>query len=159
MWTDLCHVTHLELTVFISLLFQILQCCVLVPSHGPLSVQAAELVTLTEACKLACNESVIVYTDSRYAFDSGALWKCRNILKSDRKPVLNHTLEADLLEAILPHSAIAVCKCSVHTTLRIQCLLEMPQRMQLQKLLRLSHSLTHTLHTHHHNTKCQFLSD
>ena len=87
------------------------------PCH--LSAQAAELIALTEACKLATDKSVTIHTDSRYAFgvvhDFGALWKCRNFLKSDGKPVLNHTLVAALLEAILLPSAIAVCKCSTHT--------------------------------------------
>ena len=90
---------------------------------GPLppiySAQAAELVALTEACHQAKDKSVTIFTDSRYAFgvvhDFGALWKCRNFLKSDGKPILNHQLVADLLEAILLPSAIAVCKCSAHT--------------------------------------------
>ena len=47
------------------------------PSY--LSAQAAELIALTEACKLAEGKSVNIYTDSRYAFgvvhDFGTLWK------------------------------------------------------------------------------------
>ncbi|KAL0152111.1 hypothetical protein M9458_052542 [Cirrhinus mrigala] len=43
------------------------------------SAQAAELVALTEACKLMKGQCVTIYTDSRYAFgithDFGALWK------------------------------------------------------------------------------------
>ncbi|XP_075888301.1 uncharacterized protein LOC142892193 isoform X2 [Nelusetta ayraudi] len=62
------------------------------PCH--LSAQGAELVALTEACKFVEGKSVTIYTDSRCAFgvvhDFGALWKCRNFLKSDGKPVLNH---------------------------------------------------------------------
>lgn len=45
------------------------------------SAQAAELVALTEACKLMADKCVTIYTDSRYAFgvthDFGALWKHR----------------------------------------------------------------------------------
>ncbi|XP_028422857.1 protein NYNRIN-like [Perca flavescens] len=55
------------------------------PNH--LSAQAAELIALTEACKLADGSSVTIFTDSRYAFgvvhDFGALWKHRQFLKSD----------------------------------------------------------------------------
>nr|XP_043874560.1 protein NYNRIN-like [Solea senegalensis] len=87
------------------------------PPH--FSAQAAELVALTTACQLAKGRSVNIYTDSRYAFgvvhDFGALWKHRGFLKSDGKPVLHHTLIADLLDAILLPSAISVCKCAAHT--------------------------------------------
>ncbi|CAL9706360.1 unnamed protein product [Knipowitschia caucasica] len=83
------------------------------------SAQLAELVALTEACAYAKGRSVTIFTDSRYAFgvthDFGALWKHRNFLKSDGKPILHHTHVAALLEAILLPSQIAVCKCSAHT--------------------------------------------
>lgn len=93
-------------------------------ASGPLpphySAQAAELVALTKACKQAKGKSVTIHTDSRYAFgvvhDFGTLWKHRNFLKSDGKPVLNHTLIADLLTAILTPAEIAICKCAAHTS-------------------------------------------
>uniref|UniRef100_A0AAQ4QZA3 Uncharacterized protein n=1 Tax=Gasterosteus aculeatus aculeatus TaxID=481459 RepID=A0AAQ4QZA3_GASAC len=88
------------------------------PCH--LSAQAAELIALTEACKLAKDKTATIHTDSRYAFgvvhDFGALWRHRNFLKSDGKPVLHHTLIAELLDAILLPTAIAVCKCAAHTS-------------------------------------------
>uniref|UniRef100_A0AAQ4RT80 ribonuclease H n=1 Tax=Gasterosteus aculeatus aculeatus TaxID=481459 RepID=A0AAQ4RT80_GASAC len=88
------------------------------PCH--LSAQAAELIALTEACKLAKDKTTTIHTDSRYAFgvvhDFGALWRHRNFLKSDGKPVLHHTLIAELLDAILLPTAIAVCKCAAHTS-------------------------------------------
>uniref|UniRef100_A0A8P4FYZ8 Gag-Pol polyprotein n=1 Tax=Dicentrarchus labrax TaxID=13489 RepID=A0A8P4FYZ8_DICLA len=87
------------------------------PSHY--SVQAAELTALTEACKLASNKTVTIYTDSRYAFgvvhDFGTLWKHRQFLKSDGKPILHHDKVAALLDAILLPTSIAVCKCLAHT--------------------------------------------
>ncbi|XP_039682088.1 uncharacterized protein LOC120575385 [Perca fluviatilis] len=87
------------------------------PNH--LSAQAAELIALTEACKLADGSSVTIFTDSRYAFgvvhDFGALWKHRQFLKSDGKPVLHHHLINDLLTAILLPTRVAVCKCTAHT--------------------------------------------
>lgn len=88
------------------------------PSH--FSAQTAELVVLTEACKLTEGKSVTIYTDSRYAFgvvhDFGALWKHRKFLKSDGKPILNYSQISDLLNAILLPRSIAVCKCIAHTT-------------------------------------------
>lgn len=88
------------------------------PCH--LSAQGAELLALTEACKIAEGKSVTIYTGSRYAFgvhDFGPLWKCRGFLKADGKRVLNHVLIAALLEAILLPSKIAVVKCPAHTNL------------------------------------------
>ena len=38
------------------------------PLPGHLSVQAAELIELTEACKLYKGKEVTMYTDSQYAF-------------------------------------------------------------------------------------------
>ena len=88
------------------------------PSHY--SAQAAELVALTEACKLAEGKTVTIYADSRYAFgvvhDFGALWKHRKFLKSDGKPILHHDKISALLEAILLPKQISVCKCAAHTS-------------------------------------------
>ncbi|KAG1933997.1 hypothetical protein F2P79_020134 [Pimephales promelas] len=87
------------------------------PSH--FSAQAAELVALTAACKLASGQRVTIYTDSRYAFgvvhDFGALWKHRKFLKADGKPILNHQLVSELLDALLLPKEVAVCKCQAHT--------------------------------------------
>ncbi len=86
------------------------------------SAQAAELVALTEACKLMAGKCVTIYTDSRYSFgvtyDFGALWKHRNFFKSDGRPIMNAPLVAALLEAILLPDKIAICKCAAHTTNR-----------------------------------------
>ncbi len=60
-----------------------------------------------------------IYTDSRYVFgvthDFGALWKHRNVLKSDGHPILNASLVSELLEAILLPDEVAICKCAAHT--------------------------------------------
>ncbi len=83
------------------------------------SAQAAELVALTEACKLMADKCVTIYTDSRYAFgvthDFGALWKHIHFLKSDGHPILNASLVSELLEAILLPDEVAICKCAAHT--------------------------------------------
>nr|XP_020445034.1 uncharacterized protein LOC109953943 [Monopterus albus] len=87
------------------------------PPH--FSAQAAELIALTEACKLAEGRSVTIYADSRYAFgvvlDFGSLWKHRHFLKSDGKPILHHDKVAVLLDAILLPKTVAVCKCQAHS--------------------------------------------
>uniref|UniRef100_A0AAQ4PQE3 RNase H type-1 domain-containing protein n=1 Tax=Gasterosteus aculeatus aculeatus TaxID=481459 RepID=A0AAQ4PQE3_GASAC len=106
------------------------------PCH--LSAQAAELIALTEACKLAKGKTVTVHTDSRYAFgvvhDFVVLWKHRNFLKSDGKPILHHTLIAELLESILLPTGIAVCKCAAHTS-NTDDVYMMLEQTRLQKLL------------------------
>ncbi len=81
------------------------------------SAQAAELVALTEACKLMAGKCVTIYTDSRYSFgvthDFGALWNHGKFLKSDGRPILNAPLVTDLPEAIVLPDKVAVC--STHT--------------------------------------------
>uniref|UniRef100_A0AAQ4RQ79 ribonuclease H n=1 Tax=Gasterosteus aculeatus aculeatus TaxID=481459 RepID=A0AAQ4RQ79_GASAC len=88
------------------------------PSH--FSAQAAELIALTEACKVAEGKTANIYTDSRYAFgvvhDFGALWRHRGFLTSSGKPIAHHTLVSALLDAILLPRAIAVVKCEAHTS-------------------------------------------
>ncbi|KAK2920516.1 hypothetical protein Q8A73_000001, partial [Channa argus] len=87
------------------------------PSH--LSAQAAELIALTEACKLAEEKTVNIYTDSRYAFgvvhDFGCLWRQRGFMTSAGTPIAHHTLVAALLNAILLPKQISVIKCDAHT--------------------------------------------
>ncbi len=68
------------------------------------SAQGAELVALTEACKLMADKCVTIYTDSHYAFGGHArLWGTLEaqefFLKSNGHPILNVSLVAELLEA------------------------------------------------------------
>ncbi|XP_029684748.1 uncharacterized protein [Takifugu rubripes] len=112
------------------------------------SAQAAELVALTRACHLAANQSVTIFTESRYAFgvvhDFGALWKHRGLLKSDGTPILNHRLVAALLDAVLLPSQVAICKCTAYTNLsdpisaeirtRVRAALPSPADQQLHPL-------------------------
>jgi len=89
------------------------------PLPGHLSAQAAELIALTEACKLYKGKEVTIYTDSLYAFATVhqycQQWKNRGYQTSTGKPVTHKELLQDLLEAILLPKAIAVCKCAAHT--------------------------------------------
>ena len=81
------------------------------PHH--LSAQAADLIALTEVCKLAKDKSVSIYTDSRYAFgvvhDFGALWRHRKFLTSSGKQIAHHNLISELLLAIMLPSWVAIC--------------------------------------------------
>lgn len=85
------------------------------------SAQAAELVALTEACKLYKGKEVTIYTDSQYAFATVHLfcqqWKNRRFKTSTGKPVTYAELLKPLLEAVLLPKAVAICKCEAHTNL------------------------------------------
>ncbi|XP_058038675.1 protein NYNRIN-like [Ahaetulla prasina] len=89
----------------------------LTPSH---SAQAAELIALTKACEAAENQSVNIYTDSRYAFGvchaTGALWKQRGFLTSAGQQIVHAALVSKLLQAIQLPREIAVIHCKAHQT-------------------------------------------
>lgn len=84
------------------------------------SDQAAELIALTEACKLGTRKRVIVYTDSAYAFNTlhvfAQQWKNRGMIISTGKSILHTNLILTLLKAVRLPLEIAVCKCAAHTT-------------------------------------------
>ncbi|XP_063040212.1 uncharacterized protein LOC134435263 [Engraulis encrasicolus] len=83
------------------------------------SAQASELVALIRACILAKNQSVCIYTDSRYGWgvvhDHGAIWRERGFLTAAGKPIQHKQLVEMLLKAIQLPSAIAVVKCAAHS--------------------------------------------
>ncbi len=72
------------------------------PDH--FSAQAAELVALTRACKLASGSVANIYTDSRYAFgvihDFGVIWQTRKFLTSAGSPIKHAGLVKDLMFAM-----------------------------------------------------------
>ncbi|KAG6925680.1 protein NYNRIN-like, partial [Chelydra serpentina] len=84
------------------------------------SAQVAELIALTRACILAQDQTVTIYTDSRYAFgvahDYGVLWKYRGFLTSAGSPIKNGQYVSALLDALLLPKAIAIVKCIAHQT-------------------------------------------
>ncbi|XP_055521553.1 uncharacterized protein LOC129715722 [Leucoraja erinacea] len=73
------------------------------PKH--FSAQAAELVALIEACKVAKGRRVNIYTDSASAFSTvhvfAAQWRNRGMVTSAGKPILHKDLILKLLEAVL----------------------------------------------------------
>lgn len=88
------------------------------PQHY--SAQAAELVALTEACKLMKNKSATIYTDSQYAYSTthtfAQHWKNRGMVTSTGKPVTHAQLLENLLKAVQLPKELAICKCTAHTT-------------------------------------------
>ncbi len=71
----------------------------------PWSAQLAELKALTEACKLAKNQTVNIYTDSAYAHGVchlfGAVWKQRGFKKSDDTPIQHGDQIIELISAMM----------------------------------------------------------
>ncbi len=71
----------------------------------PCSAQLAELKALTEACKLAKNQTVNIYTDSAYAHGVchlfGAVWKQRGFKKSDDTPIQHGDQIIELISAMM----------------------------------------------------------
>ncbi|XP_066506392.1 protein NYNRIN-like [Hoplias malabaricus] len=88
------------------------------PLPSTYSAQAAELVDVIEACKLAEGKSAMVFTDSRYAWgvasDFAAIWKHRKFLTSNGTHIKHHQLVAELLESILLPKELAIVKCAAH---------------------------------------------
>ena len=87
------------------------------PQH--FSAQAAELVALTEACKLMKDKIATIYTDSQYAFATthtfAQHWKNRGMITSTGKPVTHAKLLTELLQAVQLPKQLAICKCAAHT--------------------------------------------
>lgn len=83
------------------------------------SAQAAEIVALTEACKIAKGKVVTIYTDSQYAFSTihvfAQQWKNRGMVTSTGKDITHKDLILALLDAIQLPKKVAICKCSAHT--------------------------------------------
>lgn len=89
------------------------------PSPSHLSAQAAELIALTEACKLGKHKVVNIYTDSNSAYSCihvfAQQWKNRGMVTSTNKPITHTDLILHLLDAGQLRR-VAVCKCTARTT-------------------------------------------
>lgn len=83
------------------------------------SAQAAELVALTEACKLMKGKRATIYTDSQYAYATchvfATYWEKRGMRTSTGKPVTHAQLLKDLIAAVQLPKQLAICKCAAHT--------------------------------------------
>ncbi len=84
----------------------------------PCSAQLAELKALTEACKLAKDQTVNIYTDSAYAHGVchlfGAVWKQRGFKKSDGTPIQHGDQIIELISAMMHPKQLAIIKCQAH---------------------------------------------
>ncbi|XP_040285752.1 ribonuclease H-like [Bufo bufo] len=82
------------------------------------SAQEAELIALTEACRMAEKKTANIYTDSRYAFgvalDFGPIWKSRNFITANGTPVKNAGAVQALMEALTLPKQVAILKVKAH---------------------------------------------
>lgn len=84
------------------------------------SAQAAELISLTIACRLFAGGKMYIYTDSNYAFgvvhDFGVIWQRRGYVAADGTTISHSSLVSDLLKAIHLPAQILVIYCRAHTS-------------------------------------------
>lgn len=83
------------------------------------SAQEAELQALAEACILAENQTANIYTDSRYAYgvahDFGPIWKSRDYLGANGRPIKHAGLISLLFRALEAPKKVAILKVKAHT--------------------------------------------
>lgn len=88
------------------------------PLPSTLSAQAAELVGLTEALKLAEGKTANIWTDSKYCFDvchaTGKIWKERGFVTASGKRIANGEQILRLIEAVQKPKKVAVIHCRGH---------------------------------------------
>ena len=82
------------------------------------TAQRAELITLTQALRLAEEKNINIYTDSRYAFATahirGTIYRQRGLLTSAGKDIKNKEETMSLLEAIHLPKKLAIIHCPGH---------------------------------------------
>ena len=82
------------------------------------SAQRAELITLTQALKMAEGKKLNVYTDSRYAFATahvhGEIYKRRGLLTSEGKEIKNKSEILALLKALFLPKRLSIIHCPGH---------------------------------------------
>ncbi|KAK1346720.1 hypothetical protein QTO34_000580 [Cnephaeus nilssonii] len=82
------------------------------------SAQKAELLSLTQALRLAEGKKINIYTDSRYAFATahvhGAIYWQRGLLTSAGKEIKNKEEILSLLEAVHLPKKVAIIHCPGH---------------------------------------------
>ena len=82
------------------------------------TAQRAELITLTQALRLAEEKNINIYTDSRYTFATahihGAIYRQRGLLTFAGKDIKNKEENLSLLEAIHLPKKLAIIHCPGH---------------------------------------------
>lgn len=88
------------------------------------TAQLAELIALTEACKLAKSNTVNICTDSVYAHSVchlyGATWKARGFKKTDGSPIQHHDQVIALMEVMMLPLKIAIINCQAQKDSSLQ---------------------------------------
>jgi ribonuclease HI len=78
----------------------------------------AELVSLTKALRLSKEQTVNIYTDSKYAFlilyAHAAIWKERGMLTTTGSPIKHACDILALLDAVLLPKEVSVIHCKGH---------------------------------------------
>lgn len=82
------------------------------------SAQAAELIALSRACKIAKDKRANIYCDSKFAWstanDFGKIWELRGFITSAGKEIQHANLVKDLLESMMLPTELAIIKCKAH---------------------------------------------
>jgi ribonuclease HI len=82
------------------------------------TAQRAELITRTQALRLAEEKNINIYTDSRYSFATahihGTIYRQRGLLTSAGKDIKNKEETMSLLEAIHLPKKLAIIHCPSH---------------------------------------------
>lgn len=83
------------------------------------SAQSADLLALTQTCKLMKDKQVTIYTDSQYpnatSYVFAVYWEHRSLMTSTGKAVTNAQLLKPLIAAIQLPKLFAICKFAAQT--------------------------------------------
>ncbi|XP_021237979.1 uncharacterized protein LOC110390798 [Numida meleagris] len=78
------------------------------------SGQKAKIIGLTRALELAKGRRINIWTDSKYAFTHGAIWKERGLLSAQGKGIKHAEETLKLLEAVQQPEKVAIMHCRSH---------------------------------------------
>ncbi len=86
--------------------------------NGIMSAQRAEIMALTEACRILKGEKGTIFTDSVYGFGVchyyGKIWARNNFRKTNGKPIKHEKEIRDLLQSCLGPTELSIVKCDAH---------------------------------------------
>ncbi len=86
--------------------------------NGIISGQRAEIMGLTEACRILEGEKGTIFTDSAYGFGVchyyGKIWARNNFRKTNGKPIKHEKEIRDLLQSCLGPTELSIVKCDAH---------------------------------------------
>ncbi len=86
--------------------------------NGIMSAHRAEIMALTEACRILQGEKGTIFTDSAYGFAVchyyGKIWAKNNFRKTNGKPIKHEKEISDLLQSCLGPTELSIVKCDAH---------------------------------------------